>query len=198
VRAFVLPTIAVVLVAAVLGIELAAGGAAYGPRPSADPCQPRPLPAARSGLDPLLEEIVLVGLDNAACRLGVSRERLVLSLAASQTMDPAAPAALKAGLRDAVDRLDRAGRLPKASQLLPEVLHRANLPGIVTSAIGLVPDSVIDSTLPTAPLLRRTIDGLNVTALLGEFGDPSRLQSSIESALLRAAEGEIVARLRPF
>ncbi len=197
-RALALPAVAVVLVAAVLGVELAAGGAAYGPRPPADPCRPRPLPAARSGLDPLLEEIVLVGLDNAACRLGVSRERLVLSLATRPTMDPAAPAALKAGLRDAVDRLDRAERLPKVSQLLPEVLHRANLPGIVTSAIGLIPDSVIDSTLPTAPLLRRTIDGLNFTALLGEFGDPSRLQSSIESALLRAAEGEIVAQLRPF
>ncbi len=197
-RALALPAVAVVLVAAVLGIEVAAGGANYGPGRPANPCLPRPLPAAVSGLDPLLEEIVLVGLDNAACRLGVSRERLVLSLASPGTTDPAAPAALKTGLQDAVTRLDRAGRLPKVSQLLPEVLHRANLPGIVTSAIGLIPDSAIDNTLPTAPLLRRTIDGLNVAALLGEFGDPSRLQSSIESALLRAAEGEIVARLRPF
>jgi hypothetical protein len=198
VRALALPVVAVVLVAAVLGVELAAGGASYGPRPPADPCRPRPLPAAVSGLDPLLEEIVLVGLDNAACRLGVSRERLVLSLATRQTMDPAAPGALKAGLRDAVNRLDRAGRLPKVSQLLPEVLHRANLPGIAKTAIGLVPDSVVDSALPTGPLLRRTIDGLDVTALLGELGDSNRLQSSIESAILRAAVGEIVAQLRPF
>ena len=130
-RALVLPATAVVLVAAVLGIQLAAGGADYGPRQPADPCHPRPIPAALSGLDPLLEEIVLLGLDNAACRLGISRERLVLSLATPQTMDPAAPAALKAGLRSAVDRLERAGRLPKVSKLLPDAVQRANLPGIV-------------------------------------------------------------------
>ena len=197
-RALVLPATAVVLVAAVLGIQLAAGAASYGPRQPADPCHARPIPATLSGLDPLLEEIVLLGLDNAACQLGISRERLVLSLATPQTMDPAAPAALKAGLRSAVDRLERAGRLPKVSQLLPDALQRANLPGIVKTAIGLVPDSVIDGTLPTGPLLLRTIDKLDVSALLRELRDPSRLQSSVESALLNAALGEIVAQLRPF
>lgn len=198
VRAVALPAIAVVLVAVVLGVQLAAGGASYAPRRPADPCVPRAVPATLTGLDPLLEEIVLLGLDNAACRLGISRERLVLSLAATRTLDPAAPGALKAGLRDAVDRLDREGRLPKVSQLLPEVLNRAHLPGIVTAAIGIVPDSLIDSTLPTAALLRRTIDGLDVAALLGELGDPSRLQSSVETAILRGVLREIIDRLRPF
>ena len=84
------------------------------------------------------------------------------------------------------------------SKLLPDALQRADLPGIVKTAIGLVPDSVIDSTLPTGPLLRRTIDRLDVSALLRELRDPSRLQSSVESALLNAALGEIVAQLRPF
>ena len=114
-------------------------------------------------------------------------------------MDPAAPAALKAGLRDAVDRLDRAGRLPKVSQLLPEVLHRANLPGIVTGAIRLVPDSVIDRTLPTAPLLRLDDRRAQRHRPARRIRGPAAgCQSSIESALLRAAEGEIVAQLRPF
>jgi hypothetical protein len=197
-RALALPATAVVLVAAVLGIQLAAGGASYGPRQPADPCHARPIPAALSGLDPLLEEIAFLGLDNAACQLGISRERLVLSLTTPRTMDPATPAALKAGLRSAVDRLERAGRLPKVSKLLPDALQRADLPGIAKTAIGLVPDSVIDSTLPTGPLLRRTIDRLDVSALLRELRDPSRLQSSVESALLNAALGEIVAQLRPF
>lgn len=197
-RAAALPVIAVVLVAAVLGVQLAAGGANYAPRPAANPCIARAVPATLTQLDPLLEEIVLLGLDNAACRLGISRERLVLSLAATRTLDPAAPGALKAGLRDAVDRLAREGRLPRVSQLLPQALARAHLPGIVTTAIGLIPDSVIDSTLPTAALLRRTIDGLDVAALLRELGDPSRLQSSVETALLRGALREIVDRLRPF
>ncbi len=91
-------------------------------------------------LEPLAEQIVLLGLDGAACRLGISRERLVLALAETRSLDPHASAALKAGLGDAVNRLDREGRLPKVSQLLPEALNQANLPGIVKTIIGAIPD----------------------------------------------------------
>ena len=191
-----LPLIAVLLVTVVLGVQVAAGGGHYVPRKPANPCVARPIPPIAPQLEPLAEQIVLLGLDNAACRLGISRERLVLDLAKSSTLNPGAPAALKAGLRDAVDRLDSDGRLPKVSQLLPDALSQAGLPGIVTTIINAIPAGLVDSTLPTAPLLRQTIDQLDVPALLHQLGDPGQLKSAVQSAILHAALNQIVDRLR--
>ena len=159
-RRLALPLIAVVLVAAVLGVQVAAGGGHYVPRRPANPCTPRPVPPIPAQLEPLAEQIVLLGLDSAACRLGISRERLVLALADTRALDPRAPAALKAGLRDAVDRLDREGRLPKVSQLLPEALDQANLPGIAKTILEAIPDGLVDNAAPhraaAAPDRQRT------------------------------------------
>ena len=196
-RAFALPLIAVLLVAAVLGVQVAAGGGDYVPRRPADPCAPRAVPPIPARFEPVAERIVLLGLDSAACRLGISRERLVLALADTRSLDPDAPAALKAGLRDAVDRLDREGRLPKVSQLLPEALDQADLPGIVKAVIGAIPDGLVDSTLPTGPLLRRTVDELDVDRLVRELDDPRQLESAVRSAILQAALHQILDRLRP-
>jgi hypothetical protein len=138
-----LPLIAVLLVAAVLGVQIAAGGGHYAPLRPANPCTPRPVPPIPAQLEPLAEQIVLVGLDNAACRLGISRERLVLALADTGTLTPRTTAALKAGLRGAVDRLDRQGRLPKVSQLLPQALDQSSLPGIAKTIIGAIPAGVV-------------------------------------------------------
>ena len=127
--------------AAVLGVQVAAGGGrlrARATRPiRASRARSRP---SRAQLEPVAERIVLLGLDSAACRLGITRERLVLALADPHSLDPRAPAALKAGLLAAVDRLDREGRLPKVSQLLPEALDQTDLPGIVKTLIGAIPD----------------------------------------------------------
>jgi len=196
-RRLALPLIAVLLVAAVLGVQVAAGGGHYVPRRPANPCAARPIPPIQPRLEPLAEQIVLLGLDGAACRLGISRERLVLALADTRSLDPRAPAALKAGLRDAVDRLDREGRLPKVSQLVPQALDQSGLPGIAKAIIGAIPAPLVDSALPTAPLLRRTIDELDVTRLLHELNDPRQLNSAVQSAILRAALGQILDRLRP-
>ena len=192
-----LPMIAVVLVAAVLGVQVAAGGGHYVPRHPANPCIPRPVAAIPPRLEPLAEQIVLLGLDSAACRLGISRERLVLALADTRSLNPREPAALKAGLRDAVDRLDREHRLPKVSQLLPQALDQTNLPGIAKTIIEAIPDGLVDNALPTAPVLRRTIDELDVTRLLQELTDPSRLNSAVQSAILHAALHQILDRLHP-
>src|SRR4051812_20116306 len=156
-RWLTLPLIAVLLVAAVLGVQLAAGGTDYEPQRPADPCAPRPVQPIPPRLEPVAERIVLLGLDGAACRLGISRERLVLALADTRSLDPAVPAALKAGLLDAVDRLDREGRLPKVSQVLPEALDQAQLPGIAKTLLGALPAGTVDSLLPTKPLLRRAV-----------------------------------------
>jgi hypothetical protein len=74
-----LPLIAGLLVVAVLGVEIAAGGGRYAPRRPANPCVSRQVAPIRPQLEPLAEKIVLLGLDSAACRLGISRERLVLA-----------------------------------------------------------------------------------------------------------------------
>jgi hypothetical protein len=196
-RALALPVAAVLLVAAVLGVQLAAAGGEYVPRRPADPCIARVDPPIAPRLEPVIERIVLLGLDRAACRLGVSRERLVLSLAERRSLDPSAASALKAGLRDAVDRLDRERRLPKVSQLLPDALAQADLPGIVKTIVAAIPARTIDGALPTGPLLRRAVDGLDVARLVRELDDPDRLQSAVRSTILRAARDEILARLRP-
>jgi hypothetical protein len=195
VRALALPLLAALLVAVVLGAQVAAGGGDYVPRRPADPCAPRAIPPLPAELEPVAERIVLLGLDSAACRLGISRERLVLALADTRSLDPEAPAALKAGLRSAVDRLDREGRLPKVSQLLPDVLEQSDLPGIVKTVIAAIPDDAVDSTLPTGPLLRGAIDQLDVRELVGELDDPQQLESAIRTAVLRAARDQILDRL---
>jgi hypothetical protein len=196
-RRLAVPLIAVVLVAVVLGVQVAAGGGHYGPRRPANPCVARPVSPIPARLEPLAGQIVLLGLDSAACRLGISRERLVLALADPRSLDPRAPAALKAGLRDAVNRLAREGRLPRVSQLLPQALDQTDLPGIAKTIIGAIPAGVVDSALPTAPLLRRTVDRLDITRLRQELNDPSRLNSAIRSAVLSAALHQILDRLRP-
>ena len=192
-----LPLIAVLLVAGVLGVQIAAGGGDYVPRRPADPCQPRPVPPIQAQMEAVAERVVLLGLDNAACRLGVSRERLVLSLAESRTVDPRTPAAIKAGLRQAVDRLDREGRLPKVSQVLPEALDQSDLPAIAKTVIRALPDGVIDSALPTGALLQRAVGELDVNQLLRNLDDPDQLESAVRKAILQAARDEIVDRLRP-
>lgn len=192
-----LPLIAVLLVAGVLGVQIAAGGGDYVPRRPADPCQPRPVPPIQAQMEAVAERVVLLGLDNAACRLGVSRERLVLSLAESRTVDPRTPAAIKAGLRQAVDRLDREGRLPKVSQVLPEALDQSDLPAIAKTVIRTLPDGVIDSALPTGALLQRAVGELDVDQVLQNLDDPDQLESAVRKAILQAARDEIVDRLRP-
>lgn len=196
-RRLALPLIAVLLVVAVLGVQLAAGGGHYIPLRPANPCAPRPVPPIPTQLEPLAEQIVLLGLDGAACRLGISRERLVLALAETRSLDPRESAALKAGLVDAVDRLNREGRLPKVSQLLPQALDQAKLPGIVKTIIGAIPNGVIDNLLPTAPLLRQTVNELDVDRLLRQLDNPSQLDSALQSAILEAALRQILDRLHP-
>jgi hypothetical protein len=197
VKRLALPLIAVLLVAAVLGVQIAAGGGQYKPLGPADPCVQRTASPIPPQLDALAEQIVLAGLDNAACRLGISRERLVLALAETRSVNPRAATALKAGLRDAVDRLDREHRLPKVSQLLPGVLDQAHVSGLVKTIVGAIPAGVVDSALPTAPLLRATVDQLNVNQILRQLGNPSQLESTVRSAVLHAAERQILDRLRP-
>ena len=96
-----------------------------------------------------------------------------------------------------MNRLDREGRLPKVSQLLPEALDQANLPGIAKTIIEAIPDGLVDNLLPTGPLLRRTVTELDINRLLHQLNDPRQLDSALQSAILQAALRQILDRLRP-
>jgi hypothetical protein len=65
---------------------LALGGASYAPAKVADPCATRDWREPQ-GLAEVGEQIVLSGLDGAACELGVSREEMVLALANSDSRE---------------------------------------------------------------------------------------------------------------
>ena len=99
-----------------IGVEAARGRGNHPPR-IADPCLPRALPAA-SGIDATVQEVVLAGLDRAACRLGTSREALVLSIAGSSAgggprwTRATVTAAVRAGLLGSLAEAARRGDVP--------------------------------------------------------------------------------------
>ena len=196
-RRLALPLTAIALVTAVLGVQVAAGGGHYTPRQPTNPCTPRPTPPIPPRLEPLAQQIVLAGLDNTACQLGIPREQLVLDLADTHPPNPRAPTALKTGLQHAIDQLDHEHHLPKISQLLPQALEQANLPTIAKTIIKAIPDSIIDNLLPTTPLLHQTIDELDINQLLHQLHDPHQLNSTIQTAILHATLQQILARLHP-
>jgi hypothetical protein len=76
----------VVAALALVVTYLALGGASYAPAQVADPCATRDWREPQ-GLAEVGEQIVLSGLDGAACELGVSREEMVLGLANSDSRE---------------------------------------------------------------------------------------------------------------
>jgi hypothetical protein len=72
--------VALLAAALLVAVELGMGGLSYGALPARDPCA-RHEPFPGSGLDATAQRVGLRGLDTAACRLGVSRESLLLALA---------------------------------------------------------------------------------------------------------------------
>jgi hypothetical protein len=196
---FLLPLGAAALVAVVLGGQVAAGGWDLGPQRAANPCRSRSLAAVSAGLEGLGERLVLLGLDGAACRLHTTREALVLRLAQPGARSDAEVDAVRGGLREAVDRLAAAGTLPPASALLGEVLDDSDLPGLAKTAIRALPDSLINNRLPTAEVLRRTVDDLDVRALLSQVTDPAQVQSLVVAAVKQAVKQQLLAGLpHPF
>jgi hypothetical protein len=195
-RAAALPVLAAALVSGVLGVQVAHGGGDFVPVRAADPCTPRAVVSVSSGIDGLTERLVLLGLDGAACRLGMTREALILELATPGERSEEEIAALRAGLLDAVDTMRADGTLPPASELTDEALDNADLPGLVKFLIRALPDSVINAGLKTDDVLKRTIDGLDLRAVLTELDDPDDLSRRINEAATRAVKDSLVGRLR--
>nr|WP_244633455.1 hypothetical protein [Aeromicrobium sp. CFBP 8757] len=184
------------MVVATISVQLAHGGGTYEPLKPADACVERPVTTQADGIDGLTERLVLIGLDGAACTLGTSREELTLELARSDEPTPAQVDALREGLRSAVAHMKADGTLPKASTLVDEVLDSADLNGLLERVIRALPASVVDGALKTDDVLDRTIDELDVRALLDDVDDPSALNDRIETAVTQAVKDSLRARLR--
>lgn len=191
-----LPAVAVALVVGVLGVQVAYGGASYEPLPSADPCAERTVTTQSAGIDGLTERLVLLGVDNAGCILGVSREAFVLDLA--QTGDPTAEQvdALRAGLLEAVDEMVADGTMPPASELVDEALDQAGLEGWQETLIRLIPDSVVDAALKTDDVMTRAIEDLDLRELLSNVDDQDELNAQVEAAVTQAVKDSLVDRVR--
>ena len=195
-RAVGLPALALVLVAAVLATQLAYGGGAYEPLKPADPCAERTVTSQSEGIEGLTERLVLMGVDNAACTLGVSREAFTLELAAAGTPTDAEVDALREGLLSAVDEMKDDGSLPPASDLVDEALDSADLNDFTKTVIRALPDSVVDSALKTDDVLTRAINDLDIRSLLTNLDDQDELNQQVQAAVTRAVRESLVARLR--
>lgn len=196
-RAVALPIAAVALISGVLGVQIANGGGDYAPARPANPCVQRSVTSVSTGIDGLTERLVLLGLDGAACRLGLTREALTLRLAQSNPPPTDVEIkALRAGLLAAVDRMKADHTLPPASQLTNEAVGESNLNPFVKAAIRALPDAVINSALKTDDVLRRTINDLDLRKLLTNVNNPDDLNRQIDDAVTEAVKSAILARLR--
>ena len=113
-----------------LGAELAAGARDVGEFVAEDPCTAPPDPYAGDGLDASIQRIALSTLNGAACELGTTRERLVLSLDDSNPYgdvtwdDEQLEQALRVGAHRAID----------------DANDRDAIPGWVAAALGFLVD----------------------------------------------------------
>ncbi len=195
-RTAVLPGLALVLVSGVLTIQLANGGGTFEPLRPADPCTERVIVSQSSGIDALTEILVLRGLDNAACRLGTSREALTLDIAQSRDRSDAEIDALRRGLTEAIGQMEADGSLPPASEFVEESLDNADLNRFLEAAIRALPESFIDSALKTDDVLVRAIADLDLRTVLANLDNQRDLNAQIEAAITQAVKDSLAARVR--
>ena len=196
VRAAALPAVALGLVSGVLGIQLAYGGGTYEPLRPANPCAERTVISQSEGIEGLTERLVLIGVDDAACSLGVSREALALELAGPGTPTTAEIDALREGLLSAVSQMENDGSLPPASALVDEALDSADLNDFLKSLIRALPDSVVDAALKTDDVLTRAIEDLDLRSLLTNLDDQDDLNRQVEAAVTQAVKESLADRLQ--
>ncbi|KAA1378226.1 hypothetical protein [Aeromicrobium fastidiosum] len=195
-RRAALPLAAVALVAGTIGVQLGHGGGTYEPLRPADACIERPVTSQVDGIEGLTERLVLIGIDDAACTLGTSREALTLRIAQADEPTAAEIGALRRGLLSAVRRMKADGTLPPASDLVDEVLGSADLNPLLERVVRALPDSAINAALKTDDVLRRTIEGLDLRRLLRDVDDVSAIDEQIEPAVTQAVKDSLEARVR--
>lgn len=121
---------------ALVGVYAALGGGTFEPPATADPCERRAF-GRPQGTDELVERIVLVSIDRAACDLGTSRERVVLALATERERAALARRlgmreervedALRSGVVAAIDEAERTDSIGFTTATLLRIAAR-NLP----------------------------------------------------------------------
>jgi hypothetical protein len=191
-----LPALALALVGSVLWVQVANGGGAFEPLQPADPCVERTVTSRDEGIEGLTERLVLLGIDGAACILGVSRESLTLELAQPGPRTDEQIDALRRGLLSAVGRMKRDGTLPPASDLADEALANADLNGLLKKLILALPDSVIDAAVKTDDVLVRTINDLDLREVLADIDDQDDLNRQVNAAVTQAVKESLLQRLR--
>lgn len=145
-RALVGSTVAAALLVAVY---LALGGASYAPAKVADPCAPRDW-TDPDGLAEVGEQIVLSALDGAACKIGVSREDIVLAFENEDTLrafgrehgvsQNELEGLARTGLERAVTDAVEAGALtPRLAKLIRDVVDRIP-PGLLVDLLDRAPN----------------------------------------------------------
>jgi hypothetical protein len=200
-RGAALIAVAIALSVALLGVQIASGGADFVPQRAADPCQDRQR-TGKKDLEGLVETVVLTGLDDAACKLGVTRERLLLALPyeaeraelarEAGTDERGLAQAIQDGMRTGVDRLETSGQLPRTSELLPSIADQL---GVSRTLVDLIPDNVVDRLLPTAAVLRAAIDVLDVDTILEGLDENRSFESTLREALIKGAIDEVRERI---
>lgn len=113
--------VAAVVAAAVIGVHLAAGGGAFEPTRTADPCTREVRVAGETDVMSTAQRVGLIALDATACELRMSRERVLLAVGGEEELevdDDRRDEAFRAGLRRAIDSEEQAGRLGAAEAAL--------------------------------------------------------------------------------
>lgn len=187
---------ALVLVGGVLSVQVAQGGGSFEPLKTADPCLERVVTSQADGIDGLTERLVLIGIDEAACALGVSREALTLELGQGGTRTDEEIDAVRDGLTAAVRRMEDDGTLPPSSELVDEALDNAELNRFLEVAIRALPDSVVDSALKTDDVLVRAIEDLDLREVLADLDDQESLNAQVEAAVTQAVKDSLVDRVQ--
>lgn len=186
----------VAVVAGVLGVQVGQGGGTFEPLRPADACSERVVTSRADGIEGLTERLVLLGVNDAACRLGLSREAFTLELARGGELSDEQVDALREGLHAAVDQMADDGSLPGASDLVDEALDQADLNRFLEAAIRALPDSIVDAALATDDVLDRAIDDLDLRELLADLDDQDDLNRQVEAAVTAAVKASLADRLR--
>jgi len=129
-------------------VYLALGGASYAPAKVADPCVQREWRNPK-GVEEVAEQIVLSALDGAACKLGVSREEIVLAFGSRDSLNRFArkhglsgkqlDELVRSGLVRAVDDAEQAGAIsPTTADLVRGVVKRVPVSGLL-DLLGQLP-----------------------------------------------------------
>lgn len=127
--------LALVATAILVGVELQRGALAADPMAVPNPCT-RTVQVTTGGIDGEAQRVGLGALDAAACRLGTTREQLLLSvassLASSGTLPGGTESAIRDGLQKAIDAEQRAGHIGTIEAfLLSQAAQRAPVEWVV-------------------------------------------------------------------